>query len=697
MRVLFVPFLFCILLSGISHAQKKTISVIGSSSAYGFGATPIDSSWVNLTKKYYQGLGILDTIYNLGNPSTTSYAGMPDNFIPPTKRPVPDPKHNVTKALSYNPDIVIVNYPSNDIGDDFTMTEFLFNLRTIYNIVIAAGKLCYITTTQPRDFFSPTEKKNLKIGRDSILREFGIYSLDFYDPVVDTATLDINPIYNFDGTHVNNAGYQLFFQVVKSKNIFAIATPVFSLTSFNPVLQNNTVAINWSTINDQASNGFEVQRSTDSLAFQTIYQQNGKGGTPTAFYSWIDVNPLSGKSFYRLKITAGGLVSYSGIVGLVNIITPVFSLTSFNSLLQTNTVQINWSTLNDQPSNGFEVQRSTDSLAFQTIFQENAKGGTPTAFYSWIDVNPLSGKSFYRLKITAGGIVSYSGIVGLVNIITPVFSLTNFNAGLQNNTVVINWSTLNDQLSTGFEIQRSTDSLVFQTIFQETGTGGTPTASYSWTDINPLSGKSFYRLKITANGPVSYSGIVSVVNIITTVFSLTSFNAVLQNNTVQVNWSTLNDQPSTGFEVQRSNDSLYFETIHQENGTGGTPTASYSWTDINPLSGKSFYRLKISINGTVTYSDVIILVNIEKSFSIARMYVAGKNSKLVVNLIVKKKQALILTIINTSGAIISMQSYNIETPSTNIPVNITSLAYGTYYLRIRAANGDQETRPFLNF
>jgi hypothetical protein len=99
----------------------------------------------------------------------------------------------------------------------------------------------------------------------------------------------------------------------------------------------------------------------------------------------------------------------------------------------------------------------------------------------------------------------------------------------------------------------------------------------------------------------------------------------------------------------------------------------------------------------VSYSGIVILVNIEKSFSIGRIYQAGKNSKLVVDLIVKKNQGMILTIINTSGMVIGRQSFTIETPSTNISVNITSLANGVYYLRFIAANGDQEIRPILNF
>ena len=322
-----------------SSAQKKRIAVIGSSSAYGFGATPNpprDSSWVNRTKRYYKSLGIIDTIYNLGNPSTTTYAGMPTGFIPPTYVVVngivydrsalqPDISHNVTKALSFNPDIVIINYPSNDIGDDFLMREeFLFNLRTMYKAVVAAGKICYVTTTQPRDPLSVTEKDTLYIARDSILQEYDNRSLNFYDTIVigtptNPISLNINPIFDYgDGIHVNNAGHNLLFQIVLKRNIFPIVPLPLELEDFTALLIKNEVTINWSTVNEADPATFEIQSSKDGMPFETFYQEQAKRTSQETNYSWIDEKPAIGKSFYRLKITEDGVTKYSKIVEVID-------------------------------------------------------------------------------------------------------------------------------------------------------------------------------------------------------------------------------------------------------------------------------------------------------------------------------------------------------------------------------------------
>src|ERR1700722_15286765 len=73
-----------LLLCLFCKAQKKVIAVVGSSTAYGAGANPVDSSWVNLFKKYYQDLEVIDTIYNLAVPGSVSFYGMPTGSVPPS-------------------------------------------------------------------------------------------------------------------------------------------------------------------------------------------------------------------------------------------------------------------------------------------------------------------------------------------------------------------------------------------------------------------------------------------------------------------------------------------------------------------------------------------------------------------------------------------------------------------------------------
>ena len=105
-----------LLFTGFFAGAQKTIVVLGSSTAFGTGASPSDSSWVNRLQAAYRqntGDGIDTNIVNLAVPGTNTYKAMPTGYIPPPLRDQPDPNMNITKALTYNPHIIIVNFPSN--------------------------------------------------------------------------------------------------------------------------------------------------------------------------------------------------------------------------------------------------------------------------------------------------------------------------------------------------------------------------------------------------------------------------------------------------------------------------------------------------------------------------------------------------------------------------------------------------------
>ena len=312
----------CLLLASFSAVRaqyrKFVIVVIGSSTAQGVGATPIDSSWVNRTRRYFKQLGEIDTIYNIALGGQTTYNGMPTGFIPPPGRPAPDTATNVTKALSYHPNIVIVSFPTNDAAADYTLTETMANLRAIYRKIKAAGKIAYITTSQPRSSVATVQQELLKRMRDSVLAEFPRRSLNFYNPIVAADSLSINPIYNFDGTHVNDAGHRQLFQVVRQANILsASAAPLaLNLVDFSAVPEGQDIVLHWTVADDVAPVSFVVQRSGDGNNFSDIWQEpTATADSNLSSMTWTDDKPLTGRSYYRLKYSPdGNNTFYSGIV-----------------------------------------------------------------------------------------------------------------------------------------------------------------------------------------------------------------------------------------------------------------------------------------------------------------------------------------------------------------------------------------------
>jgi lysophospholipase L1-like esterase len=313
-----------------SNAQKKIIVVLGSSTAEGVGVTNPDSAYVRIVQSYYQNLGLIDTIYDLALSGFTTYYAMPNSYVAPPGRPAHSWGYNVTSALALNPDVVLLHFPTNDIVDGYAISEYLSNLRTIYDSVIAAGKICFVATTQPLDNEPVDTLEILRAGRDSILNEFGAYSIDFYDPLVASDSLTINPLYYLDGTHVNAAGHRVLAQAVINANILNITPLALSLTDFSAVPAQQDVLISWTDVLEDANTQFEIQRSADGSVFSAIGREKGQGsggtqgsggaqeggGAQALSYSWTDEAPFDGRSFYRLKITAGAAETYSRVASI---------------------------------------------------------------------------------------------------------------------------------------------------------------------------------------------------------------------------------------------------------------------------------------------------------------------------------------------------------------------------------------------
>jgi len=103
----------------LTNTSKRTIVVMGSSSAYGWRSTVPDSAWVNRLQKDLHFYSRGDTIINIAYPGNTTYVCLPTGSSHPSYASAPNTGQNVTKALSYNPTFVIISLPTNDSGRVF--------------------------------------------------------------------------------------------------------------------------------------------------------------------------------------------------------------------------------------------------------------------------------------------------------------------------------------------------------------------------------------------------------------------------------------------------------------------------------------------------------------------------------------------------------------------------------------------------
>jgi hypothetical protein len=314
--------IFCFVIYTQTGFTQKRIAVIGSSSAAGYfppsSGFPRDSAWAYKIKIFYKDLGIIDTLFNLGQSSTTCFEGMPSSYIPPAgfNYPLPNAAINITKAVNLipKPDVIIVNYPSNGY-DWIANDQILTCLQTIKDSANVKNIKCYITTTQPRDGFSPAERLKLKTLRDLILNQFGEFAIDFYTDITQEPALYIKTEYAIgDLVHLNPGGHTVLKNKVLEKNIFFGVVPV-KFTEWYALAQADKIVLQWKTLFETDHQDFIIETSTDGIHFVPLTTIAGKlNSTGTQPYSFTHLNPAQGENYYRIvAVSVQGQKEYSAI------------------------------------------------------------------------------------------------------------------------------------------------------------------------------------------------------------------------------------------------------------------------------------------------------------------------------------------------------------------------------------------------
>ena len=199
---------------GVAINNPKIV-VMGSSTTVGRGASSENTNWYALFDQYLTAAVGNHTLIKLAQSGYSSYEFREDGFIPALAgRPLPDINRNITKALSYNPDIIIVNIPSNDVANGYSNEEFYSNLTEILNIASAEGVKVYFHTTQPRNTLSLDFRYKLFEQSEYIKTHYPNIVVT-YDSLADLSTFRINDNYNFDGIHVNDLGHAIIYRQTK--------------------------------------------------------------------------------------------------------------------------------------------------------------------------------------------------------------------------------------------------------------------------------------------------------------------------------------------------------------------------------------------------------------------------------------------------------------------------------------------------
>ena len=289
----------------VTDTSSHTLAVLGSSTAAGTGPSTPDSAWVNRYRNYLFGFNTTIKVVNLAVGGYTTYDIMPTGFVPPPNRPTPKSANNITRAVTYNPEAIIINLPSNDANMGYSISEQLLNYDSILAVASENNIPVWVSTTQPRNFSATQVQVQIQM-RDSTFARFSEKAIDFWTDIADSSGW-INPEYNSgDGIHLNDRAHAILFSRVLDK---AIINPIVTGVEFQnfvfeeyDLIQNYPNPFNSSTtINYSLPEDGKVQINIyDILGQKVTTLVDGYSAKGKHFVKWEGKNVSSGIFIYNI-------------------------------------------------------------------------------------------------------------------------------------------------------------------------------------------------------------------------------------------------------------------------------------------------------------------------------------------------------------------------------------------------------------
>jgi glucose/arabinose dehydrogenase len=177
--------------------------------------------------------------------------------------------------------------------------------------------------------------------------------------------------------------------------------------------------------------------------------------------------------------------------------------------------------------------------------------------------------------------------------------------------------------------------------------------------------------------------------------NLLSFNGLVQNNVAQLKWITQSESETTNFVVQRSINGLDFDSITSLPAKGNNFRTEYQAADrgLASITAPSvFYRLKVNnVNGGYSYSNILSFgVAGNKGTIAARPNPVTTDATIEINAVAAEQVLIQLT--DNTGKPVYLKTVSIRKGSNHIPLPMSILPSGAYYLKVSGAHINQVTK-----
>ena len=159
---------------------------------------------------------------------------------------------------------------------------------------------------------------------------------------------------------------------------------------------------------------------------------------------------------------------------------------------------------------------------------------------------------------------------------------------------------------------------------------------------------------------------------------LISFTATVHNKQVILNWKTATETNNKGFDIQRSSDGISWKNIGFVNGSiNSVVERSYQFSDLEPLRGKNFYRLRqVDADGKYSWSKVASVNFFKSGF----YTITGNPGNGIYQVTIEATNEKVeLSLLDAGGKRVKIKTTGARVQT----INISNFPSGIYLLRIR--------------
>jgi extracellular elastinolytic metalloproteinase len=257
----------------------------------------------------------------------------------------------------------------------------------------------------------------------------------------------------------------------------------------------------------------------------------------------------------------------------------------------------------------------------------------------------------------------------------------------------ISWTINNEVNAARYEIYRSTNGITF--VIDTTANTGSN--NYSIFDLHPIiPDTNYYQLRVINNDSSSnYSTIQFVIFSDTTIINAFSASKVAGEQKAKVSWTINNDSNAVEYEIDRSIDNTTWIPIDTTTSIGNI---NYNIIDSVPLiPGTYYYRLKIyNYDSSVNYSNTQAVNFIDTASNAGitpppvKYSLAPNPANDHVEFFDKFYEVIAISIYDGTGKLVIQ-----ETTNSNTYINISALAAGLYYYKVKTASGYLHTGKLI--